>query len=219
LLIDGAFLAANSLKIIHGGWFALMVSGIIMGLMLIWIWGRSRLYERIMSGALPVSDLLDDLTKGRIHRVSGTAVYMSGKDTKVPTALLHNLKHNQVLHEKIVFLHVATTDEPHTDEETALSFKELGQGLYRVTMQLGFAESPDIPRELKRFMPEEMRFNPSKVTYFLGRETYGVGKNAGLFDRIRLFMFAVMARNASPATAYFKLPSGRVVELGAHVTL
>jgi KUP system potassium uptake protein len=219
LLIDGAFLAANSLKIIHGGWFALLVSGIIMSIMLIWVWGRTRLYERIMSGALPVSNLLDDLTKGFIHRVSGTAVYMSGKDTKVPTALLHNLKHNQVLHEKIVFLHVATTDEPHTNEENALSCKELGQGLYRVTLQLGFADSPDVPASLKKFMPDEMRFNPAKVTYFLGRETYGVGKNAGLFDRVRLFLFAVMARNASPATAYFKLPPGRVVELGAHVTL
>ncbi len=219
LLMDGAFLAANSLKIVHGGWLALLVSLMIMCLMLIWIWGRRRLYERIMLGALPVSNLLDDLSKGRIQRVSGTAVYMSGKDTKVPTALLHNLKHNQVLHEKLIFLHVATTDEPHTNLENALTYKNLGEGLYRCTLQLGFADSPDVPQALKLYMPEEVRFHPSKVTYFLGHETYGIGKNASLLDRIRLFLFAVMARNASPATAYFKLPPGRVVELGAHVTL
>ncbi|MFN9025876.1 MAG: KUP/HAK/KT family potassium transporter, partial [Akkermansiaceae bacterium] len=113
LLLDGAFLAANALKIAHGGWLPLVVGGAIMALMLIWIWGRKRLYDRIIATALPVADLLSDLAKGKIHRVAGSAVYMSGKDTKVPTALLHNLKHNQVLHQQVILLHVATSDAPH----------------------------------------------------------------------------------------------------------
>ena len=219
LVLDGAFLAANALKIAHGGWLPLVVGGAIMGLMLIWIWGRKRLYQRIMSGALPVSDLLSELARGKIHRVSGTAVYMSGKDTKVPTALLHNLKHNQVLHQQVILLHVSTTDEPHATGPETITQVDLSEGLHRVTLLFGFADTPDVPLALKQHLPESLRFNPAKATYFLGRETYGVGKNAGLFDRARLFLFAIMSRNASPATAYFKLPPGRVVELGSQITL
>ncbi|QTN30907.1 KUP/HAK/KT family potassium transporter [Akkermansiaceae bacterium] len=219
LVIDGAFLAANALKIAHGGWLPLVVGGAVMGLMLIWIWGRERLYKRIMAGALPVRDLLAELAKGRIHRVGGTAVYMSGKDTKIPNALLHNLKHNQVLHQQVILLHVSTSDEPHASGPDTLSHEDLGEGVHRITLQFGFADTPDVPLAFKQPLPDGLQFNPAKATYFLGRETYGIGKNAGLFDRARLFLFAIMARNASPATAYFKLPPGRVVELGSQVTL
>ena len=219
LILDGAFLAANALKIAHGGWLPLIVGGAIMGLMLIWIWGRKRLYQRIMAGALPVSHLLGELAKGRIHRVSGTAVYMSGKDTKVPTALLHNLKHNQVLHQQVILLHVSTTDEPHASGPETITHQDLGEGVHRVTLQFGFADTPDVPQALRQPLPDGLQFNPAKATYFLGRETYGFGKHAGILDRARLFLFAVMARNASPATAYFRLPPGRVVELGSQITL
>ncbi len=190
-----------------------------MSLMLIWIWGRERLYLRILRDALPVDSLLQDLRKGRIHRVSGTAIYMSGKGTEVPTALLHNLKHNQVLHERVVLLHVMTLDQPLAERDEMLDYQELGEGVHRVTLKFGFAETPDVPSALKARMPEAVRFQPGKATYFLGRETYGIGKKATLIDRVRLSLFAVMARNASPATAYFQLPPGRVVELGAQITL
>jgi KUP system potassium uptake protein len=219
LTIDGAFLTANSLKIIQGGWFPMVVAGAVMGLMLTWIWGRERLYVRISREALPVDALLQDLRKGRIHRVPGTAIYMSGKGLQVPTALLHNLKHNQVLHERLILLHVMTLDQPRAGIGESLDYQELGEGLHRVTLKFGFAETPDIPKALKNWMPEAVRFQPGKATYFLGRETYGIGKNATFIDRIRLSLFAVMARNASPATAYFQLPPGRVVELGAQITL
>lgn len=219
LALDGAFLAANSLKIIHGGWFPLVIGGAVMALMLIWIWGRKRLYARITRDALPADVLLKDLGKGRIHRVSGTAIYMSGKGTQVPTALLHNLKHNQVLHERVILLHVMTLDQPMADPNEVLEHQDLGEGLHRVTLRFGFAETPDVPAALKTRLPEDIRFQPGKATYFLGSETYGVGKNATFIDRIRLSLFAMMARNASPATAYFQLPPGRVVELGAQITL
>lgn len=219
LILDGAFLFANSLKIIQGGWFPLVSAGGVMSLMLIWIWGRERLYVRISREALPVDVLLQDLRKGRIHRVPGTAIYMSGKGLQVPTALLHNLKHNQVLHERLILLHVMTLDQPQAGIGESLDYQELGEGLHRVTLRFGFAETPNIPLALKTWLPEAVRFQPGKATYFLGRETYGVGKNASFIDRIRLSIFAVMARNASPATAYFQLPPGRVVELGAQITL
>jgi len=219
LALDGSFLCANSVKIIQGGWFPLVVAGGVMSLMLIWIWGRERLYIRISRDALPVDALLQDLRKGRIHRVSGTAIYMSGKGNQVPTALLHNLKHNQVLHERVVLLHVMTLDQPRAGRDEMLDYQELGEGVHRVTLKFGFAETPDVPSALKARMPEPVRFQPGKATYFLGRENYGVGKKATFIDRIRLSLFAVMARNASPATAYFQLPPGRVVELGAQITL
>jgi KUP system potassium uptake protein len=219
LALDGAFLTANSLKIIHGGWFPLVIGGGVMALMLIWIWGRQRLFVRISRDALPVDALLSDLSKGRIHRIPGTAVYMSGKGASVPTALLHNLKHNQVLHERVVLLHVMTLDQPYAGKDEVLEYHELGEGLHRVTLKFGFAETPDVPATLKACLPENIRFQPGKATYFLGSETYGVGKKATFTDRIRLSIFAIMARNASPATAYFQLPPGRVVELGAQITL
>lgn len=219
LLLDGAFLSANALKLFHGGSIPLVVGGAVMGLMLVWIWGRKRLYERMSQESLPVEDLLKDLGRGKIHRVSGTAIYMSGKGTQVPTALLHNLKHNQVIHERVILLHVMTLDVPHAVCREMLEHEEAGEGVHRVTLKYGFADSPDVPESLKSLLPEDLRFNPGKATYFLGRETYFVGKKAGLFDKIRLFLFAAMARNASPATAYFHLPPGRVVELGAQITL
>ncbi len=219
LTVDGAFLAANTHKIIDGGWLPLVVGGAIFSLMATWIWGRARLYQRLSRESLPIDALLSDLKRGQIHRVSGTAVYMSGRGDNVPTALLHNLKHNQVLHERVVLLHVDTLDQPHAVPEEAIAHTDLGQGVHRVNLSFGFADTPDVPEALKARLPEEVKFHPGKATYVLGRETYGVGKNASALDRLRLALFAVMARNASPATAYFRLPPGRVVELGAQITL
>jgi KUP system potassium uptake protein len=217
--LDGAFLAANALKIYPWGWLPLVVAGSVMAVMLIWIWGRKRLYARITQDSLPIDMLLKDLHKGKIHRVSGTAIYMSGKGLQVPTALLHNLKHNQVLHQQVILLHVMTMDQPHANPDEIMDYEDLGDGVHRATMRFGFADTPDVPDALKHRMPANARFQPGKATYFLGRETYGVGKHATLADRVRLSLFAVMARNASPATAYFQLPPGRVVELGAQITL
>jgi KUP system potassium uptake protein len=114
---------------------------------------------------------------------------------------------------------VATLDQPRAGADEALDYQDMGEGLHRVTLKFGFAETPDVPTALKALMPEAVRFHPGKATYFLGRESYGVGKKATFIDRFRLSIFAVMARNASPATAYFQLPPGRVVELGAQITL
>ena len=144
---------------------------------------------------------------------------MSGKGLQVPTALLHNLKHNQVLHERVILLHVMTLDQPRANPHDILDYEDLGYGVHRTTLRFGFAETPDVPLALKDRMPDNAQFQPDKATYFLGRETYHVGQKASGVDRLRLSLFAAMARNASPATAYFQLPPGRVVELGAQITL
>ncbi len=219
ITFEAAFLAANSLKIYPSGWLPLTVAGAVMAMMLIWIWGRKRLYAQIVKASLPIADLLKELEKGKIHRVSGTAIYMSGKGTQVPNALLHNLKHNQVLHERVILLHVKTTDQPKAAEEDLLEYEDLGCGMQNVTIRFGFTETPDVPAALKARLRDARKIQAAKATYFLGRESYGVGKKATFSDRVRMSMFAAMARNASPATAYFQLPPGRVVELGAQITL
>ncbi|GAA5131296.1 potassium transporter Kup [Luteolibacter yonseiensis] len=219
LTFEAAFLAANTLKLLPTGWLPLTIGGLVMCTMLTWLWGRKRLYERIVAASLPIADLLRELKKGRIHRVSGTAIYMSGKGTQVPNALLHNLKHNQVLHERVILLHVMTTDQPTASEEDLLEYEDLGDGLQNVTIRFGFTETPDVPAALKKRLKGDAKLQVSKATYFLGRESYGMGKHATFMDRLRLSIFGVLARNASPATAYFQLPPGRVVELGAQITL
>ncbi|MBK1883599.1 potassium transporter Kup [Luteolibacter pohnpeiensis] len=219
LVLDVAFLVANSVKIIHGGWLPLIIAGAILSLMLTWLWGRRLLYERMRRDSLPVDALLQDLANGKIHRVSGTAIYMTGGGDVVPNALLHNLKHNQVIHERVILLHVQTLDQPTACLDERISREELGEGFFRLSLRFGFAETPDVPTALKELLPKAIRYQPGRTTFFLGRETYGIRKDAGTLDRLRLLFFAAMARNASPATAYFQLPPGRVVELGAHLTL
>ena len=220
LTLDGAFLAANSLKIIHGGWFPLVIGGAVMSLMLIWIWGRERLYARISQDALPVDclvagsqerphppgfghgDLHERQGNPGAHRPASQSEAQPGAPRTGDPAACDDAR---------------PAAWPDTDE--MLEHQELGEGLHRVTLKFGFAETPDVPAALKTRLPEDIRFQPGKATYFLGSETYGVGKKATFIDRIRLSLFAVMARNASPATAYFQLPPGRVVELGAQITL
>jgi len=219
MTFEAAFLGANILKIWPSGWLPLSVGAFVLFLMLTWLWGRKRLYRRIIKDSLPIESLLKDLEKGKIHRVSGTAIYMSGKGTQVPNALLHNLKHNQVLHERVVLLHVTTTDQPQALPEDRLEYEDLGLGLQNVTIRFGFTETPDVPKALKERLTDDRKIVAGKATYFLGRETYGIGKHATMIEKLRLTIFAALARNASPATAYFQLPPGRVVELGAQITL
>lgn len=219
LIVDGAFFMANISKIDDGGWLPLAIAAVITLLMVTWIWGRRRLSERMAAQELPVADFVRELERGKIHRVPGLAIYMTGHRSSIPTALLHNLKHNHVAHQRILLLHVRTLDVPHAHEQEALVLESVGQGIHRATLRFGFADTPDVPLALKKGLPEEIGFKTGKSTYFLGKESYHVGRQATLTDRLRLIIFAAMARNASPATAYFNLPPSRVVELGSQVTL
>ncbi|MBA2339944.1 MAG: potassium transporter Kup [Pyrinomonadaceae bacterium] len=218
LVIDLAFFGANVIKIPHGGWFPLVVGAAIFTLMTTWKKGRRVLAERLLSRAHPISEFLRDIAKNPPARVPGTAVFMNGTASGTPPALMHNLEHNKVLHERVVLLTVKTKQTPHVEPEDRVQVESLGHEFYRMIINYGFMEDPDIPEVLENLKPPDPVFNPMDTTYFLGRETVIASKHPGMMIW-REKMFALMSRNASTATAYFCLPPNRVVELGSQVEI
>ena len=218
LVIDIAFWSANLLKIPDGGWVPLAVGAFVFTLLTTWKRGRLVLAKRMRDRTLPLEDFLASLVAHPPHRVPGTAVFMYNSSTRTPPALLHNLKHNKVLHERIVFLTVRTAEVPTVPDVDRVRVEPLGPGLWRVVLHHGFMEDVDIPAALAAIDDERLRFRPMDTTYFLGRETLiATDRRSMAIWRERLF--ALMARNARPATTYFRLPPNRVVELGAQVEL
>jgi KUP system potassium uptake protein len=218
LAIDLAFFGANIVKIPAGGWFPLVVGAVVFTLMSTWKTGRRILSERLAAGTLPVELFLKDVAARPPHRVPGTAVFMYGNPTGTPPALLHSLKHYKVLHERTVFLSVVTEEVPHLDEAERVEVTELGHGFYRIAARYGFMEEPDVPAALSRVRVEGLDLSPGRTSYFLGRETLIASNERGMV-RWREKLFAIMSRNARPATAFFGLPPNRVVELGAQIRL
>lgn len=218
LIIDLAFFGANIIKIPHGGWFPLVVGAIIFLLMTTWKKGRRILAARLLSRAHPIEDFLSDIAKNPPVRVPGTAVFMNGTAAGTPPALMHNLEHNKVLHECVVLLTVKTKQAPYVELEDRVNIEPLGHEFYRMIINYGFMEDPDIPTVLEGMEPPAPSFDPMSTTYFLGRETVMASKNPGMM-LWREKLFALMSRNASSATAYFCLPPNRVVELGSQVEI
>jgi KUP system potassium uptake protein len=218
LVIDVAFWISNLLKIPHGGWFPLAVATIMFALMTTWRRGRQVLAERIGGGLLPIGSFLQSLDESGIQRVNGTAVFMYGNPDATPPALLHNLKHNQVLHRRVILLVVETAEVPHVSEEERATVEDLGHGFHRVLLRYGFMEEPDVPAALDNLAPEGLVFRKLETTYFLGRETLIRSRRREL-SSWRAALFVVMARNARTASSFFSLPPNRVVELGAQIEL
>lgn len=218
LVIDVAFWGSTLIKIPHGGWFPLVVGGIIFSVMGTWRRGRRVLNERVSSGLLPAKSFVADLKAQSSRRVPGTAIFMNGNPEATPPALLHNLKHNKVLHERIVFLTVDTEEVPHVPPEERASVEDLGAGLFRVCLRYGFMEEPNVPEGMKVLRESGLEFKPLETTYFLGRETLIRGGKPGM-PRWRSAIFAVMHRNARTASSFFHLTPNRVVELGAQIEL
>ena len=217
IMIDLAFFAANMLKIAHGGWFPLLVSAAILFLMLTWRKGRKVLRTHLGDLCIPMDAFLTDLTQQKIGRVPGTAVFMSGSRQGTPLALLHNLKHNKVLHEQVVLLTVRTEEVPYlANIRDRVELDRLGNGFWRVQIHFGFMEKPDVPGALQYVKERELKFDPMRTTYFIGRETILATRKMGL-SSWRGSLFAWMTRNAGDVTSYFCLPPNGVVELGARV--
>ena len=215
--IDLAFFGANMLKIAHGGWFPLLVSAAILFLMLTWRKGRRVLRSRLGEMCIPLNDFLSELKSQKIRRVPGTAVYMSGNRFGTPLALLHNLKHNKVLHEEVVLLTVRTEEVPYlTNPRDRVALENLHEGFWRAQIHFGFMEKPNVPVALDRVKQAGLRFDPMRTTYFIGRETILATRKRGL-SSWRGSFFAWMTRNAGDVTSYFCLPPNGVVELGARV--
>jgi KUP system potassium uptake protein len=218
LAIEISFFGANALKIAHGGWFPLVVGALLFTLMTTWRKGRTLLWERMRQAALPVDQFLASVSRREIPRVKGTAIYLAGNPEGVPIALLHNLKHNKVLHERVLFLTVSVEESPRVDDETRMSVEELGEGFWRVLARYGFMEEPNIPDVLRRCGELGLKCREHETSFFVSRETIIPSKKRGMpIWRERLF--ALMSRNAHPATAFFRLPPNRVVELGMQVEI
>jgi KUP system potassium uptake protein len=218
LVIEVAFLSANGLKIAHGGWFPLVVGAVIFTLMSTWKTGRKILRAKLAASSLPYDLFLDDVKANPPVRVPGTAVFMSGSAEGTPMALLHNLKHNKVLHERVVILTVATRDVPFVGEAERVKLQKSEHGFYRIVGYFGFMEEPDVPRLLWLCEKEGLDFKPEQTTFFLSRETIIPTKMPGM-TLWREGLFAAMSRNAQHATTFFRLPANRVVELGMQVEL
>ena len=219
LIIDGAFFGANIIKVGQGGWLPLAIAGAIYTVLLTWKRGRRILAERIQTEAKPLDEFLAEVQSHPVTRVPGTAIFMSGAASRTPPALLHNLEHNKVLHELIIFVTVKTEQIPHVEESDRLQVEHFGDGMYRAKVLYGFMEEPNIPQVLERGAGKELpRIDPADTTYFLGRETIISTSRQGM-AKWREKLFALMARNATTATAYFGIPPDRVVELGEQIEI
>jgi len=220
LIIDGAFFGANIIKVGQGGWLPLAIAGVIFAVMVTWKRGRSILAERIQREAKPLQDFLSEIKTQGVTRVPGTAIFMSGTASKTPPALLHNVEHNKVIHELVIFVTVKTDQIPYVDEADRLDVEHYGEGMYRAKVRCGFMEEPNIPRILQAGAGSALpRIDPVDVTYFLGRETIiSTSRQSGMAGW-REKLFALMSRNATTATAYFGIPPDRVVELGEQIEI
>jgi len=218
LLMDVPFLIANGLKIEHGGWVPLAVAGVLFLLMTTWRRGREILSKRMLEKSVPLNMLLADLAAEPPIRVPGTAVFMYGNAEGTPPALVHNLSHNKVLHEKVVFLTVVTEDVPHVGSGNRVTVRRLGKGFHAVTARYGFMEDPSIDDVLTAARAHQLVIPIEGTTFFLGRETLVASDRPGMaMWRERLFGF--MARNALRATAFFKIPPNQVFEVGTQIEL
>jgi len=217
-VIDTIFFAANALKIPEGGWVPLLLGLVLMALMTTWHAGRALLLARLRQDSLSLDSFLKRLPQSRTVRVPGMAIFLTGNADVVPAALLHNLKHNKVLHERVLFVTVTTLDIPEAAPEKRMRVEELAPGVHRVTLRYGFMESPDIPQVLATLPAAGVPFDPMQASYFLGREVL-VAATAPRLPVWRLWLFLVMARNAVAATEFFRIPSDRVVELGVRIAI
>ena len=218
LVAELAFLGANLAKIRHGGWFPLAIGIIGFTLMSTWKTGRQRLRQRLINSLLPIEDFLKDVTASKPLRVPGTAIFLAGNPDGTPAALTHNFKHNKIIHKRVVLLTVMIEEIPFVELERRVTVSELGEEFYRVIGRYGFMEEPDAQELLKLCKPHGLNFREMETTFFLSRETIIPSERRGL-ARWRKRLFALMARNAQPANAYFRLPPNRVVELGLQVEI
>jgi len=217
LAVDLAFVGANATKIPNGGWFPLAFGLLVFVLLTTWKKGRQILFRRMAMEAMPVDVFLSSLNPN-VTRVSGTAVFLSGTTDGIPHALLHNLKHNKVVHERVVFLTVVIDEVPHVPESQRLEIQHLGRRFYRFVIRYGFLDETNIPNALKWSTAHNFEFNDMETSFFLGRETLIPSRRPGM-ALWRESLFAWMSRSATSAMAFFHLPPNRVVEMGTQVEI
>jgi KUP system potassium uptake protein len=218
LVVDLAFFGANLVKVPQGGWFPLLVAAIGYLLMTTWKRGRALLNSRLKSSRLPAELFLESLSHESIARVPGTAVFMDSNTEGIPRALLHNIKHNQILHEQVVLLTMITDDVPRVLAAERLEVDELQPGFLRVISHWGYMENPKLPTVLTYLQNDGYLDETGRVSVFLGRESLIVSRDTGM-SRWRKHLFALVSRNAQNATAHFGILPGQAVELGLQVEI
>lgn len=218
LTLDTVLFSATILKIFQGGWLPLIIGGTVFFIMTTWNRGRQILQRHLRSEDLSLQPFLDSLMAHPPTRVSGTAIFLTSHPEGVPHALLHNLTHNQVLHERVVFLTVEYLETPSASEEEHISIAPLTGNCYQITVRYGFKDQSNLPRALDQCKHYDIEFEPLETSYFLSREIV-VPSLPGGMALWREKIFAAMARNASNASEYFKLPANRVLELGTRVEI
>ena len=216
--VDGAYFASNITKIPDGGWFPLLVALVSFTVLTTWAKGRRLMRERLEQSALPLPVFVKS-AGASVHRVRGTSVFLSTSADTVPAALLHNLKHNQVLHERVIILNVKVEEVPHVAGERRVEFHEAGQGFYRMILHYGFMDEVDIPRDLGFIKSCGEPFNMMSTSFFLGRQKLVASSKAPGMALWREKLFAWMLKSSESAMEFFKLPTNRVVELGSQLQI
>ncbi len=218
LLIDMTFLASNALKIPEGGWFPLLIGGVVFTLLTTWKRGRSLLMKRLAEDAMPLDLFIQSIEASPPQRVSGTAIFLTSTPNRVPHALLHNLKHNKVLHERVVFLTIVMRDIPYVPDEDRGEVSDLGCNFYRLMADYGFKDDPDIPELLEDCGRKGFAFDMMETSFFVSRETLIATVSPGM-ALWREKLFVSLSKNATKASEFFHVPTNRVVELGTQVEL
>jgi KUP system potassium uptake protein len=215
-VVDLSFVAANLMKVVEGGWVPLVVAALLFFAMSTWRRGRTVLASELERDTMPLDDFIAQMHNKT--RVPGTAIYLTSRIDVVPVPLLHNLKHNKVLHRRIVLLHVMTQNIPRVAADKRVEVTHLGDDFHAIVAHYGFMQQPNVPRLLERCELLGLQFDMMDTSFFVGRVTI-VPKKSSHFGTIRRELFAAMHRNAQAATEFFRIPSNRVIELGAQVEI
>jgi len=218
LIIDVSFFSATTLKIIHGGWFPLVLGAAMVTIMLTWRKGRELVFENLKMHSIGLSDFLRSLFLGPPIRVDGTAIFFRAEGDGVPHAMLHNLLHNKVLHQRTIFLTVFNADIPTIPPKERVKVDSLGHNCYQVNVYYGFTDERDIPQALELCKDAGLEFDMMETSFFIARQTV-ISTVGGGMTLWRERLFAAMSRNAREAADYFRVPRNRVIELGTQVEI
>lgn len=218
ILIDFAFFSANIIKIHHGGWFPLVIASVILTLMLTWRTGRQILARRIRAQTFPLDRFREEIQNNPPLRVLGTAIFMTGNMDGTPAALIHNLKHNKILHQTVVILSIKLEEVAYLSDEGRVKIEKLENNFYKVVIRYGFMETPNVPAIINQKEKYDISFDTNNITYFLGRETILATEAEGMAIW-REKMFAFMTRNAERATTYYCIPADQVIEIGLQIEI
>ncbi len=220
LVVDSIFLASNAMKFLQGGWFPLLMGVIIFALLMTWKRGRTLMFRKLSEQGIPLKPFLEGLLAHSPQKVQGTAIFLTAQSDSVPHALLHNLKHNKVLHDRTVFLTIVTHDVPFVPPEDRVQFERVVEGFYKIEAWYGFKEQPDIDEILNSCRVRYgLSFDVMDTSFFLSRDTVIPTADHPGMALWRDHVFAWMTRNATRATEFFNIPANRVVELGTHIEI